>query len=104
MLNELDSVKREVESKLKLSEDKMNKIEGCKHFIETESVLQEQKIQDLSEIIQSKNETILGLKRQIVALEAKQESLQYGKFDLEKKIIDTHENKKLKIAKYYDTY
>lgn len=72
--NEISHLTNIVDGKMKQSQEKAQKIEDCKNFIETQSGLQEQKIVDLSQQIGDKKAHILDLKRQIVALENKYEA------------------------------
>ncbi|CAI2372833.1 unnamed protein product [Moneuplotes crassus] len=69
------------------------KIEECKNFIKTQSGLQEQKMEDLSEKIIDKRQNILELKRQIVALEYKCEAQENSLVDIDKRIEDKVYNK-----------
>ena len=75
-----------VNHKEALSDAKAQKIEQCTEFIETQSGLQQQKIEDLNEKISDKKAYILELKRQIVALEYKNEFQNNTMVDLENRI------------------
>ena len=69
--NEIRSLTSVVDKKLMHSQEKIDKINYYKKFIETESGMQESKIKNLNEKIGDKKQNILELKRQIVLLEAK---------------------------------
>lgn len=75
-----------VNKKEALSQAKTDKIEDCKQFIETQSGIQQQKIEDLSEKISDKKAYILELQREIASLEYKNEYQNNTMVDLQFKI------------------
>lgn len=84
--NEIAKASRIVQAKQDLYEQRENKVNDCKNFIETQSDIQQKKIEDLNLKIVDKKDYILELKRQIVALEYKSEAQENALIDLDKKI------------------